>query len=138
MRQELRGHPGSLDAFKEVCEMSDWQAYNCVAFLRKVNGCVDASRIQPGPDGDLTCPPRRSKEEKMRWAYTAECEKRKWIMRPVPGGTITCVAPDLKSRIPVGIDICNNPRVMPSEDQCPAAPRETDPPRPVPQPEQPG
>lgn len=42
--------------FKDSCEQSRWQAYPCVAFLRKVNGCVDASLINPGPDGDLTCP----------------------------------------------------------------------------------
>lgn len=104
--------------FKQMCDASGWQTYNCVAFLRKVNGCVDASKIYTSPDGDLTCPTRTTKAEGIRLAYLEQCRRRKWVMMPVPGQTITCVAPDLNRNLPIKFDPCNDPRAMPSEDQC--------------------
>jgi hypothetical protein len=104
--------------FKEMCAQSDWKAYNCVAFLRTANGCVDAARVNPGPDGDLTCPTRRSKKEMQQEAYTQQCKRRGWIMLPVDDTTRTCVMPELGHQLPTGIDICTDPRAMPGPDQC--------------------
>jgi hypothetical protein len=125
------------DAFKEYCEQSDWQVYRCEAFLRALNGCVDPALINPGPDGDLTCPERATTDKKQRakLAYLAACEKRKMIATPIDDGGMVCIAPEL-DRLPVGIDLCNDPRVMPGPDQCPGAviPMEDTSPKPQPDP----
>ncbi len=122
--------------FKQTCEMSQWQAYNCVAFLRQANHCVDMTRAHIGPDGDFACYSRPSNEEARRFAYLQQCRKKGWIMQPVPGTTPTCVAPDLSRSLPAKMDICTDPRAMPSEDQCtgPSAPIAPDRPGPQPQP----
>ena len=120
---------------KEMCAMSGWKAYNCVAFLRKANGCVDATRINPGPDGDLTCPERKSKRQMRQEAYEQQCKRRGWIMQPVPGTQTTCVMPDLSNAMPAKLDVCTDPRAMPGPDQCtgPEGPVPND--RPVPRPD---
>jgi hypothetical protein len=124
------------DAFKEYCEQSNWQVYRCEAFLRALNGCVDPALINPGPDGDLTCPERATTDKKQRakLAYLAACEKRKMIATPIDDGGMVCIAPEL-DRLPVGIDLCNDPRVMPGPDQCPGAVIPMDDTRPQPQPD---
>jgi hypothetical protein len=123
-------------AFKEYCEQSDWQVYRCEAFLRKLNGCVDPALINPGPDGDLTCPERATTDKKQRakLAYLAACEKRKMIATPIDNGGMVCIAPEL-DQLPVGIDLCNDPRVMPGPDQCPGAVIPMEDPNPKPQPD---
>jgi hypothetical protein len=103
---------------KDMCATSHWKAYNCVAFLRKANGCVDAARINPGPDGDLTCPERKSKQQMRKEAYEQQCKRRGWIMLPVPDTQPTCVMPDLSRSMPAHLDICHDPRAMPGPDQC--------------------
>jgi hypothetical protein len=128
-------------AFKDMCEQSDWQAYPCVDFLRKVNGCVDASLINPGPDGDLTCPTRSraTPAERMRGAWEANCKRRQMFVTPVAGGEI-CKRPD--EPMPARVDICTDPRAMPSEDQCTGPTGGSGPgqptPKPKPDPRRPG
>jgi hypothetical protein len=120
-------------AFKSYCEESNWQAYQCEAFLRTANGCVDMTLINPGPEGDMTCP-TRAKVDKMKESYLAACRKRKWVSIPSGDTDILCVAPDFDAARP-GIDPCNNPRVLPDPDRCGGAaplPGEDRPPKPDP------
>ena len=106
------------ERFKDSCEQSHWQAYPCMDFLRKVNGCVDASLINPGPEGDLTCPPRsrQTPTERMRSLWELNCKRRQMFVTPVPGGGEVCKRPEEPT--PTLLDICNDPRAMPSQDQC--------------------
>lgn len=120
-------------SFKENCEKSDWKAYPCVDFLRKANGCVDASLINPGPDGDLTCPNHATSAQRMRTAWEHNCELRQMFVVPVPGGGDICKRPD--EAMPVRFDLCNDPQAMPSEDQCIGPSRGSGPDRPSPKPE---
>jgi hypothetical protein len=130
------------ERFKESCEQSDWQAYPCVDFLRKANGCVDAALINPGPDGDLTCPvqSRITPAERMRTAWELNCKRRQMFVTPVPGGGDLCKRPD--EPMPARVDICHDPRAMPADDQCtrPAGGSGIDQPvpRPKPDPRRPG
>jgi hypothetical protein len=129
------------ERFKESCEQSDWQAYPCVDFLRKVNGCVDAGLINPGPDGDLTCPARSrtTPAQRMRTAWELSCKRRQMFVTPVPGGGDFCKRPD--EPMPVRVDICQDPRAMPADDQCtgPAGGSVDQPaPKPKPDPRRPG
>jgi len=93
------------------------------------------TRADIGPDGDLSCSTRPSKEEARRYAYLQQCRIRGWIMQPVPGTTPTCVAPDLSRSFPVKMDICTDPRAMPSEDQCTGPQPSALPDRPQPRPD---
>jgi hypothetical protein len=102
--------------FKDYCEQSGWRAYQCEAFLRLANGCVDMTLINPGPEGDMTCPPR-AKVDKAKEAYLAACRKRKWIAIPSGDRDILCTAPDFQGVRP-GFDPCNDPRVMPDPESC--------------------
>jgi hypothetical protein len=120
-------------SLKESCEQSDWKAYPCVDFLRKVNGCVDASLINPGPDGDLTCPKLATPAHRMRTAWEHNCSRRQMFVVPVPGGGDICKRPE--EAMPVSFDICNDPQAMPSEDQCIGPSRGSGPDRPSPTPE---
>jgi hypothetical protein len=108
----------SWQAFKDMCAMSHWQAYNCETFLRKVNSCPDVTRINPGPDGDLSCPARKSAKEQRAEAYQQQCKLKGWVMMPVPGTQLTCVRPDLSQSLPDRLDVCSDPRAMPGPDQC--------------------
>jgi hypothetical protein len=47
---------------------------------------------------------------------------------------MVCIAPEL-DQLPVGIDLCNDPRVMPGPDQCPGAVIPMEDPNPKPQPD---
>lgn len=109
------------DLFKGMCEQSDWKAYPCVDFLRKVNGCVDITLINPGPEGDLTCPAwgRETREERAKRAWSEQCKRKSWIMVPVDDGRPLCADPGLLDARPaMGIDPCNNPRVLPDPESC--------------------
>ena len=129
--------------FKEFCEQSDWKAYPCVDFLRKVNGCVDMTLINPGPEGDLTCPTwgRDDAQTKFKWAWAEQCRRKKWIMMAITDDTAVCSAPDIFAGPPgVRVDPCNDPRVMPAPDApCFGGPATPDKPAPHPPgpPEQP-
>jgi hypothetical protein len=52
------------ERFKEYCAHSNWQEFRCEQFVRLMNGCVDATKIRPCPDGDLTCPVRSSEADR--------------------------------------------------------------------------
>lgn len=103
---------------KDTCEQSSWQAYPCVDFLRKANGCVDASLIKPGPDGDLTCPSqsRATAAQRRRTGWEANCKRRQMFVTPVSGGGAICKRAN--EPLPVGFDICTDPAAMPGEGQC--------------------
>ena len=45
-RRPASSSDSAWEMFKESCEQSDWKAYPCVDFLRKVNGCVDMTLIE--------------------------------------------------------------------------------------------
>ena len=75
------------ERFKEYCAHSNWQEFRCEQFVRLMNGCVDATKIRPCPDGDLTCPVRSSEADrraynpclgKLRSALYAELPHRPW------------------------------------------------------------
>ncbi|HVG06074.1 MAG TPA: hypothetical protein VNM67_00050 [Thermoanaerobaculia bacterium] len=111
--------------FKSQCEQSDWKAWPCVDFLRKARGCVDLALINPDPEGDLTCPGwGQDDEEQRRRAWVEACERKKWIISPLPDGEVVCHQADVPRPERVRIDICNDPRAMPGPDQCtgPAVP----------------
>jgi len=120
---------------KDICEQSNWQAYPCVDFLRKVNGCVDASLINPGPEGDLTCPTRSraTPAQRLRTAWELNCKRRQMFVTPVPGGGDICKGPD--EPLPARFDICSDPRAMPSQDQCTGPRGGSGPDRPSPKPQ---
>ena len=124
--------------FKASCEESGWNAFNCQAFLAAANHCVDPRLINPGPDGDMTCPARAKLDKwgKAKVAWVEQCRRRKWIMTPGERGDYLCVAPSLGVP-PPRFDPCNDPRVLTSPDQCggPAPGNDPRPPRPVPQPD---
>ncbi len=124
--------------FKASCEMSGWQAFSCQAFLAAANHCVDPRLINPGPDGDMTCPSRARLDKwgRAKLAWVAQCKKRKWIMTPTDRGEYLCVAPNFGA-VPPRFDPCNDPRVLTSPDQCggPNPGNAPKPPRPVPQPD---
>jgi hypothetical protein len=124
------------EMFKDFCEQSDWKAYPCVDFLRKVNGCVDMTLINPGPDGDLTCPTwgRDDAQSKFKWAWAEQCRRRKWIMVAITDDTAVCGAPDIFAGPPdLRVDPCNDPRVMPAPDApCLGGPVTPDKPAPKP------
>jgi hypothetical protein len=126
------------DLFKAMCEQSDWKAYPCMDFLRKVNGCADMTLINPGPEGDLTCPSwgKETKAERTRRAWAEQCKRRSWFMVPAENGRPLCADPGLLDAPPrAGIDPCNNPRVLPDPDACLGTPSVDPQPRPRPNPE---
>jgi len=86
-----------------------------------MNGCVDATRIRPGPDGDLTCPGRTSDEEKRAMAAAAHCKKLGMIAIPSDPDKSVCRA-TTEVEFDLRFDPCNNPQAMPTPDQCPAVP----------------
>jgi hypothetical protein len=108
--------------FKTMCEQSDWKSFPCVDFLRKVNGCVDITLINPGPEGDLTCPSwgQETKAERSRRAWSEHCKRKRWIMIPLENGRPACAAPGLLEAPPLaGVDPCNDPQMLPDPDTCP-------------------
>lgn len=109
------------EAFKGRCDRSDWRSYECIAFVRNLNGCVDMRRIRPGPEGDLTCPAPPSEADRQA-QEKRECERRGQFARPVPGGSFNCERPPVPFEKPkVGIDICTGPTTTPGPDtHCPA------------------
>lgn len=125
------------EMFKEYCAQSDWQAYQCADFVRKLNGCVDMTLINPGPEGDLTCPAwGRDDDGGARRAWAEDCKRRSMIMMPVPDGRSLCALPAVLDTPALGIDPCNDPRVLPSPDACSTgAPVDDVTPRPRPSPE---
>jgi hypothetical protein len=126
------------DLFKAMCEQSHWKAYPCADFLRKVNGCADMTLINPGPEGDLTCPSwgKETKAERTRRAWAEQCKRKSWIMVPAENGRPVCADPGLLEAPPrAGIDPCNNPRVLPDPDACFGTPSVDPQPRPRPNPE---
>jgi hypothetical protein len=104
--------------FKDRCALSSWQSYECVAFVRLLNGCPDIKEIYPGPEGDLTCPVSKSEAERQALAAQQQCKKVGLIGRLSPDGGYHC------GKMPVAkpgrrIDICRDPRIVASPEQCP-------------------
>ena len=100
--------------FKAYCDLSSWQNYRCQQFLRVANGCVDASRILPGPDGDLTCPDRSDRSDAE--ARRIDCERRKGVWLASGYGDNSCRPRD--AAVSVTFDACNDPRAEWLPDQC--------------------
>lgn len=103
--------------FKEYCARSNWREFRCEQFIRLVNGCADITQILPGPDGDATCRAKPTEEEQRRYAAERDCQKRGMIAIPDDSGRSLCRA-TLDGMRPPAMDICNDPRTRPSEDQC--------------------
>lgn len=90
------------------CDQNGWQTYDCSRIVRMLNRCVDSALIQPGPDGDLTCPVRRttSLDESRR----EQCKRRKMFGTYLENSD--CNFPSINERPSLNIDICNDPRAQ--------------------------
>jgi hypothetical protein len=104
--------------FKSTCEMSHWKSFPCADFLRKVNGCVDMTLINPGPDGDLTCPTwgRETEAERRRRAWAEQCKRKQMVMMPTQDGSPICVDRSLAKLPQPTIDPCHDPRALPDPE----------------------
>jgi len=108
------------DMFKAMCEQSHWRAFSCVDFLRKVNGCADMTLINPGPEGDLTCPRwgRETEAERRQHAWSEQCKHRQMVMMPTQDGRPMCVDRTFAQLPRPTIDPCHDPRALPGPDDC--------------------
>lgn len=65
--------------FKEQCNRSNWQIYECQAFIAGFYGCPDPGVINPGPNGDFVCGTLASQEEMEQRAAIDACEERQKV-----------------------------------------------------------
>ena len=104
--------------FKDECERTQsWErpGTDCNAFLRRANGCVDVTLINPGPDGDMTCLRGEIDEETL---LQGACSEKGKFMLSLEPGSASCGLLD-RSSIPNLVDICRDPAARPMEEQCP-------------------
>lgn len=117
-------------AFSDRCDGSEWQSWECASFLRFMNGCIDPTRIYPGPDGDLTCPASDAADPEER-RRAAECRKLGMIALLTPEGHRSCGrAPPLMEKPRLGIDVCTDPEARGNPDR--PDPGRPNPGRPIP------
>gem|GEM_PF-4918374 len=112
------------NAFKDRCDRSNGRLWQCGAFTRLLDRCPDPTRINPGPNGDLTClSPAARGAEVLRIAD--RCRKNRLIARTTPEGAFYCGQLPPVSMPRRGIDICRNDLTNPQPDQCPLDSRRT-------------
>ena len=107
----------SMETMTALCESMDWQTPNCRAIVRVINGCVDESLINPGPEGDYSCSGEGMSDEE---AFEMRCEAQGGIAQPAPGEELVCVYrdPAAAPTIPVGLNPCNSPEAQGNEEMC--------------------
>ena len=108
------------DAFQSYCARSDWREFRCDQFLRFINDCPDITVIQPGPEGDATCPTRHSDADNARLAADLRCRQQGMFAIPGEDGVAVCVS-DLKLVKLPEVDICLDPRGRATAAQCAGA-----------------
>ncbi len=60
--------------FNDYCSQpgNDWQSYDCMSFVARLNGCADPGLIRPAPGEDYQCSAPRTEQAKAQ----LECEQR--------------------------------------------------------------
>jgi hypothetical protein len=107
----------TMETMTALCESMDWQTPNCRAIVRAVNGCVDESLINPGPEGEYACSGEGMSEEEV---FELQCEAKGGIAQPAPGEEMVCVFrdPNAAPPVPVGLNPCNSPEAQGIEEMC--------------------
>ena len=105
----------SWEMFKNYCDLSDWQSYQCSAFLTVADSClennVDPSQIRPNPNGT----PNTCDQDAVALAIKNSCESQGGIMESVAVGSPRCNLSSDNVTIPE-LDICSDPRIQFGED----------------------
>ncbi len=71
-------------AFNEYCSQAgnDWQSYDCMLFVARLNGCADPGVVRPAPGEDFQCQGPRSEAAKQQTACEQREKIRGFLSRP--------------------------------------------------------
>lgn len=71
-------------AFNAYCSQpgNDWQSYDCMSFVARLNKCADPGLVQPVPGEDFQCSGRRSEAAKRQFA----CEQQERLRGMLSSG----------------------------------------------------